>query len=135
MPKIDGIKFLSGAINEFFIPMLQFSITLGVMPALLLLVWDKASIESTNRKIVSLVIILSSMALAVVLRYQMLIWHLKKNRSSFEEFPIPGVDNQIPFWLENLKYEYYIFGGMLLGCILAYIILRKKKEAFNAEIL
>lgn len=135
LPKIDGVNFTVGALNESFILIVQFGIILGLMPTLLLLVWYKASIESLNRKLVSLAIILSSMVLAIVLRYQMLIWHFKETKSSFEEFPIPGIDKYIHFPIKNLNYEYYIFVGMIVGCLIAYFILRKKKEAFNVEIL
>lgn len=135
LPKIDGVNFTVGALNESFILIVQFGIILGLMPTLLLLVWNKASIESANRKLASLVIILSSMVLAIVLRYQMLIWNFKNIKSSIAEFPIPGVDNHIHFPIKNLHYEYYIFGGLIAGCLIAYFILRKKKEAFNTEIL
>lgn len=135
LPKIDDIKYVMVEINGQFIPSLQFGLTLGIMPALLLLIWNKVSVVTTNKKLLSIAIVLTSMALAIIVRYQMLILHFKKVKSIQVEVPNNNFNYDYSFPIENLKYENYIFFGMIFGCLIAYVILRKKKEAFNAEIL
>ena len=127
MPKIENLQYQTTEVGSQFKLALFFSIVIGLMPILLYLTWRLGRIEKTKRRMFSGLIVIVFMTISIVLRQQFI--KLTFNRLTNLKTQT-GETIYNSFGVENLNFEYYLLGGLVLGCIVSFFSL-KDKEAIR----
>jgi len=127
MPKIENLQYQTTEVGSQFKLALFFSIVIGLMPILLYLTWRLGRIEKTKRRMFSGLIVIFFMTISIVLRQQFI--KLTFNRLTNLKTQT-GETIYNSFGVENLNFEYYLLGGLVLGCIVSFFSL-KDKEAIR----
>src|SRR4051812_34679940 len=73
LPKIDGGSYQEKKLEGRFRTSLLFSLVLGLTPFLIFLTWRYSPIISRSKKNISVLILVTCMALAIIVRQRMLI--------------------------------------------------------------
>jgi len=123
LPKIENLQYQTSEIGSQFRLVLFFSIVIGLTPILLYMTWRLARIEIKKRRIFSGLIVIVFMVLAIVLRQQ-LIKSTFKSLTNLKTQTGETIYNS--FAIENLHFEFYLFGGLILGCIVSFFTLKDK---------
>ena len=123
MPRIENLQYQTTDIGSQFKLAIFFSIVIGLTPILLYLTWRLGRIENTKRRTYSGLIVVVFMAISVALRQ-----YLIKSTFSGLTYLKTQTDETIysSFALENLNFENYLLGGLILGCIVSYLFLKDK---------
>ena len=123
MPRIENLQYQTTDIRSQFKLAIFFSIVIGLTPILLYLTWRLGRIEKTKRRIYSGLIIICFMTISVALRQYLI-------KLSFSEMTNlkaqTGETIYGSFDIENLNFENYLLGGLILGCIVSYLFLKDK---------
>ena len=123
MPRIENLQYQTTDIRSQFKLAIFFSIVIGLTPILLYLTWLLGRIEKTKRRTYSGLIIIGFMTISVALRQYLI-------KLSFNEMTNlkaqTGETIYGSFDIENLNFENYLFGGLILGCIVSYLFLKDK---------
>ncbi len=117
-PTIEGIQFIiKGKLTAFL-----FSLVLGLIPAMIANTWQLASIHLLNRKIFSIIITACTIGMALFVRHQQV-------KSFFNRIVRPALlvngKTHIVYPIDPRNFVYYLFGGLITGCILSYMLFRK----------
>lgn len=120
MPKFENFQYQTTEIGSQFKFALFFSIVIGLTPILLYLTWRLGRIEKTKRRMFSGLIVVVFMTVSIVLRQQFFIRLTNLKTQSGET-----IYNS--FTIENLYFEYYLLGGLVLGCIVSFFSLKDKE--------
>lgn len=125
LPKVDNGYYSSTNFFEQFRIVLLSSLTFGLIPFFALLTWRITPIVSKKEKIISILIVLTSMALAILVRQQMI-------RSYFSSMA-RGLNSAsekvtINYPLSKINFEYYLFTGLCIGCIISYVVFKQKSK-------
>ena len=123
IPNIENIRYETTKIDTFFRLALFFSAVFGLFPILLYLTWQLAKIETTKRRIFSGLIITLCIVLAVLLR-QTLIKSTFNGLINLKTQTGETIHNS--FNIENLDFEYYLLGGLILGCVVSFFTFKEK---------
>ena len=123
MPRIENLHYQTADIGSQFKLAIFFSIVIGLTPILLYLTWRLGRIENAKRRTYSGLIVVVFMAISVALRH-----FLIKSTFSGLTYLKTQTDEAIysSFALENLNFENYLLGGLILGCIVSYLFLKDK---------
>ena len=124
MPKIENLQYQTTEVGSQFKLALFFSIVIGLMPILLYLTWRLGRIEKTKRRMFSGLIVIFFMTISIVLRQQFI--KLTFNRLTNLKTQT-GETIYNSFGVENLNFEYYLLGGLVLGCIVSFFSLKDKE--------
>ena len=116
LPDIQHVSYQTTDFGDQFKTSLVFSLILGLTPILLLATWKFSPIVSTGKRWASIFITISCMALAVVVRQQII--------GDGPTSPVEGA--VIVYPLDQLKFEYYILTGALIGCVCSGFLVRQK---------
>jgi len=127
MPKIENLQYQTTEIGSQFKLALFFSIVIGLMPILLYLTWRLGRIEKTKRRMFSGLIVIVFMTISIVLRQQFI--KLTFNRLTNLKTQT-GETIYNSFGVENLNFEYYLLGGLVLGCIVSFFSERQRSYTF-----
>ena len=123
LPDLGNTVYQENNINSQFRIALSFSIILSLTPILLLITWKIAPITYSVNKLYSVLISVVIITLVIVFRKQTLtsnysqLLNLKTQRDELIKFAVS---------IENLNYEYFLLGGLLISCVLSYFILKDK---------
>ena len=121
LPKVDNGFYQVTELNGPFMSSLIFSITLGLTPVLLLLTWQLAPIILKSKKITSIVTVVVCMTLAILVRQQMI-------KSYFSRLTtLSGEKLKVSYPMNQVNFEYYLLGGLCIGCIISYFLFKQKK--------
>jgi hypothetical protein len=124
MPKIENIQYQTTDIGSQFKLALFFSIVIGLTPIFLYLTWRFGRIEKTKRRTYCGLIVIVFMAISVALRQYL----IKSTFSGLTNLKSQtGETIYSSFATENLNFEYYVLGGLILGCIVSYLFLKDKE--------
>jgi hypothetical protein len=123
LPKIENLHYQNTEMGEQFKLSFLISLVIGLLPILLHLTWRLTSIATLKSKTISGLIVIAMMTLAVIFRQQLIkstfdgLTNLKKpsGETIYNAFPI-----------ENLNFEYYLLGGLILGCVMTYFMFKGK---------
>jgi hypothetical protein len=123
MSRIENLQYQATDIGSQFKLAIFFSIVIGLTPILLYVTWRLGRIEKTKRRIYSGLIVVVFMAISVALRQ-----YLIKSTFSRPTDLKAQTDGTIysSFALENLNFESYLLGGLILGCVVSYLFLKDK---------
>jgi hypothetical protein len=124
LPRIDGVSFIETHLGGQFTGMLGYALTLALIPIGATLLWRFAPIRPTKRRLLTILIVLTSVVFAGFLRREWLIFE-----SSFYLKGLPKslgdtVLVQVP--IENFNVTTFMFAGLLLGIAISYFTLRRK---------
>ena len=123
LPKVEGGFYPSVKYGDDFIGTLIFSLTIGLTPLIIFQTWRHSPVVPPQKKMTSVLIILLCMILALLLRQQILKSYFRAQTKTFTS----AVDQiKVSYPVEQLNFEYYIIGGLIAGCFLSYLLLRKK---------
>ena len=121
IPRIENLQFQTTNIGSQFKLGLFFSIIIGLIPILLYLTWRIGRIEIKKRRIFSGLIVITFMTIAIIFRQQLIklkfqgLINLKTQTGE-------TIYNSLN--IEDLHFEYYLFGGLILGCIVSFFSLK-----------
>lgn len=123
MPRIENLQYQTTDIGSQFKLAIFFSIVIGLTPILLYLTWRLGRIEKTKRRTYSGLIVIGFMAISVALRQYL----IKSSFSGLTNLKTQtGETIYGSFAIENLNFENYLLGGLILGCIVSYLFLKDK---------
>lgn len=132
LPKIENLHYQTTEMGEQFKLSFFISLAIGLIPILLYLTWRLTPITTLKSKTISGLIVIILMALAVILRQQLI-------RSTFDgltNLKTPTgetISNSFP--IENLNFEYYLLGSLILGCVMTYFMFKGKKSNTDCKVL
>jgi hypothetical protein len=112
------LVFQVTAINGTFLSKLKLSLSIALVSILLLTVWVAGNISLLKKRLSSIMIVLVCIVIALGLN----IFRIKSH-----EMVMTNLKGKILFPSDELFFEYTIFIGAVLGCILAYLIFRSPK--------
>ena len=119
LPKIENVSFISNSLHSSFSTGLLFSIAVALVPILVYITWRISPISTTKNKMLSGLVILLFMILSIFIRQQT----IKMN----SQLSNPKAGNpKMVYPVEKAHFEYFLFGGLVIGCVLSYITLRDK---------
>ena len=121
IPKIENLQYQTTEISSQFRLALYFSIAIGLVPIFLYLTWRLARIKTTKRKVFSGIIVIVFMFISIIFRQQ-LIKSTFKGLTNLKTQTGETIYNSIA--IENLHFEYYLLGGLILGCIVSFVTLK-----------
>lgn len=124
LPKVDRGFYQTTSLSGPFKTMLLFSLVFGLMPIIIFLTWRYSPIFSGKKKLVSVFMVVVCMTLAIIARQQTLKLYFAeqtKNVTSTADIPI------VNYPIDQVNFEYYLLGGLCVGCIASYVVLREKK--------
>lgn len=124
LPQIENLQYQTAEMSSQFRLALFFSLVIGLAPILLYLTWRLARIEMTTRRIFSGLIVIVFMVIGILFRQQLIKSTFKKLTNLKTQ---TGETIYNSFAIENLHFEYYLLGGLILGCIVSFFTLRDKK--------
>lgn len=117
VPENENLQIIvTNLSGEFWRP-IYFSLFIGLIPIAIYFTWRLCRIENIKTQIVITITILLSTLLALLLRIFMI--------NKVANFVIDEkIVNTIS--IENLKYTQFMFGGLLIGSFISWIIFRQK---------
>ncbi|MET4141007.1 hypothetical protein [Pedobacter sp. UYP1] len=128
LPEIENLKYNSTSLTGQFRTTLFFSAVIGLAPILLYLTWLLASVRTTKNRIVSIFIVFTFMIIST-------IWRQQTIKSAFTEIPDLKTQSEETVYstvsIENLNFEYYLLGGLILGCMVSYLITKNQSIPRN----
>ena len=123
MPRIENLQYQTTDIRSPFKLEIFFSIVIGLTPILLYLTWRLGRIEKTKRRIFSGLIVIGFIAISVALRHYL----IKSSISGLTNLKTQtGETIYRSFAIEDLNFENYLLGGLILGCMVSYLFLKDK---------
>lgn len=124
LPKVEGGFYQVLEVNESFKTAILFSVPLGLTPVLIYLTWLYSPIISRQKRLSSILIVITCITLAIIVRHQMIRSYftglLNTSTSSIEKI-------NVNYPMSEVHLEYYLFAGLSIGCIISYYLLRHKK--------
>jgi hypothetical protein len=119
LPKTGHLAFSTGGKDTLLFQKIYFSLALALIPVSLYFTWRISPIITTPKKIKSLILVSICLVVSVILRQQII-------SSNLNSFHSPAdITNVLP--IENLHFHLYLFGGLLVGCLLSFLLFKQKK--------
>lgn len=123
MPRIENLQYQTTDIRTQFKLEIFFSIVIGLTPILLYLTWRLGRIEKTKRRTFSGLIVIGFIAISVAIRHYL----IKSSLSGLTNLKTQtGETIYHSFAIEDLNFENYLLGGLILGCMVSYLFLKDK---------
>lgn len=127
-PQVDGILFQITERNATVKTSVLFSILLFLIPIFIILTWRLAHIISANKKIASALFILLFITLGIFVRH-------KEVKTYFTIVVKPALltkdKTTIIYPIDPINFLYYMFAGLIIGCILAFVFFKQKNKYNN----
>lgn len=124
LPEAGGVSYHFTDLDSELLTTLSFSLAIGLLPILILVTWVLAPIIKVNKKCGSVLIVLICMVLAVFARKQMLSSYFI---GASENFSLSPNKIDMGYLIDQTNFEYYIFLGGCIGCLISYLLLREKR--------
>lgn len=120
LPNVEGIQYKMN-LGELGYNQDIFAVISAVIPLLLFFTWQLIPLYNNDKKTFSALVVVICMALAVYIRYKILV-------SEFTEMVESSTNKMsmiaVPF--EQLAFEWYLAGGLLVGCIISFMAFHNK---------
>lgn len=123
LPKIDNSSFQITEIGDPFRISVFFSFVLGLTPIFIWTTWLLTPIVVKSKRFLCAVIIIICMALAIFIRQQAIRSNLSRLTTN-----ISSTKDQlnVSYPIDKVHFEYYMLGGLFIGCIISYFLFRQK---------
>ena len=123
-PHVDGILFQITEHRSALITSLLFSMSLFLIPILIVLTWRLAHITSLTEKVISVLMILTFVVIGIFARHQQVkIYFTSVVRPAL----LTNGRRSINYPIDPVNFVYYIFAGLIIGCMVCYILFKKKE--------
>ena len=130
-PHVDGILFQITEHSSVLKTSILFSLSVALIPILIVMTWQLAHIISVNKKIASALMILIFIAIGIFARHQ-------EVKIYFTTVVKPALltngRTSIAYPIDPVNFVYYIFSGLFIGCIVSCILFKKKKSKNNRHL-
>jgi hypothetical protein len=133
LPIVGDVKYFETNLGSGFRNSLLFSLTLALIPIATVLIWKIAPVLVTQKKFLTIGIILLVMTLFVVTRREMIKYqarHLQPmNVLDYSDPANPQpktIESGIP--VSTLNFEMFALAGLVTGSIISYFSLRQKTK-------
>jgi len=133
LPKVGDVKYQADTLTAPFRQSLGFALTLALIPISAILIWRFAPIFATQKKILTVVIIVIAMTLSVVARREMIKYQARHLQpTTVLDYSDPT--NPQPKTIESLisvstlNFELFALAGLVTGCIISFLSLRQKTK-------
>lgn len=124
VPEVSGAFYQVIAVNGVFWRKILFSFVLALVPFFILFTWKFSSLNASNKKFATVLLVLICMVLVIIARQQSIRYYLDgltKNLTNKAD------KVQVSYPVDELYFEYFMFAGLCAGCVLSYFLLRPKK--------
>lgn len=119
LPKTGHLGFSTNGLSTLLFQKIYFSLALAQIPVFLYITWRISPILSTSQKIKSVILVSICLLVSVILRRQII-------SSNLNAIHLPN-DIANTFSIENLHFHFYLLGGLLIGCLLSFLLFKQKK--------
>ncbi|MEX6690101.1 hypothetical protein QTN47_21510 [Danxiaibacter flavus] len=127
-PQIDGITFQIIEHKSTITTSTAFSLLLFSIPIFILLTWQIARINSFNKRVASVLLMLTFIVLAIFARHQQV-------KTYFTTVVKPALlthgKASIIYPIDPINFIYYMLAGLITGCLLAFVFFKQRKTGFN----
>ena len=124
-PKIDGIYFRITEHKAILQTSTFFSLLLFLIPIVIVFTWQLAHVTASNKKIASALLVLLFITIGIFVRHQ----EVKKY---FVTVVKPALLTKgkagITYPIDPVNFVYYMFAGLITGCLLAFIVFKQRKN-------
>lgn len=133
LPIVGDVKYIDTSLNGQFINSLLFSLTLALIPITTILVWKLAPVFKTQRKILTVFIIIIAVTASLLVRREMIKYqarHLQPTTSldyTDQSNPQPKTfETGIP--VSALNFELFAFAGLVIGGAISFLSLKQRTK-------
>jgi hypothetical protein len=119
LPKSEHSGFSTNGLSTFLVQKIYFSVTLALIPVFLHITWRISPILSASQKIKSVSLVSICLLVSIILRRQIISSNLNSIHLSND------IANTFP--IENLHFHFYLLGGLLVGCLLSFLLFKQKR--------
>ncbi len=123
-PKIDGITFQIIERRMGLKTSILFSITLALVPVLVVLTWQLSPVISAGKRLASVLIILIFMISAIGIRHQEVKTFFN---TVVKKIILSNGSHAVNYPIDPVNFVYYMIGGLCTGCIVSFFLFRRKK--------
>jgi hypothetical protein len=124
-PQVEGILFQITEHQATLKTSILFSLSLFLIPILIVLTWRLAHITSLHKKIASAFLILIFMIIGIFARHQ-------EVKIYFTTIVKPALltnnKTSVIYPIDPINFVYYILAGLIIGCILAFIFFKRRNK-------
>ena len=122
-PQIDGISFQIIEQSRFIKTAVLFSMSLAIIPLLVIYTWRLTRISSWQKRLISSILIFIFIILGILARHQQVKIYF--NKVVRPALLINGRTSYL-YRIDPVIFVYYIFSGLIIGCIVSYFFFRTK---------
>ncbi len=124
LPRINGgfyqVEEPIGLFDTSLIP----ALVIGLTPLLIWTTWRLAHIISNRQRFFSALIVITCMMLAVLVRREMIKSYFARPASNTEKITEKLL---VSFPLNKVNFEFYMFVGLIIGCLISYFYYNSEK--------
>lgn len=132
LPVVGNVKYVSATITGEYRNLNLFGLTLALIPVAAMLIWRFAPVTSMQRRMLTVCIIVLSIAVSVFARREIIRTKAtniqsatKPDNTDLSDSQLSNSQSGIP--IESLKFEQFAFAGLIAGSLIAFYSLRQKK--------
>jgi len=126
VPQVKDVSWLKCCLSEYFMNKILYSVVIGLLPVSFIILWKRAPVISTGRRLLSIFIVLLCISLLTFYRYKR-IRAIAEEKIAYERtIPHYGRKATVQMGGADINAENYIFLGILTGSLVSYILLRRK---------
>ena len=120
----SNLLFVANEVNGMFLIALKLSLSIALMPLLLLLTWAAGNIILLRRRLFSVLTVILCISLAIAFNILRIQSH---------DIVITNLKEKITLPIESLRFEVAILAGTVVGCLVSYFIFKSKKIDIGLE--
>jgi hypothetical protein len=131
LPIVGDTKYFDTSFDTPFRNSMLFSLTLALIPIATILIWRYGPVINTQRKFLTVCIILIAMATSALVRHEM----IKSKARNLQPITIldysdpanpthKTIESGIP--VDTLNFELFVLAGLITGSIISFLTLRQK---------
>lgn len=124
LPRVNNGFYQASEFIGLFDTSLVPALVIGLIPLLIWTTWRLANITSNRQKILSISIVIICITLAVLVRREMIKFYFAGLTGKTET--ING-KIYVSFPLNKVNFEFYMYGGLIIGCLISYLLFRQRK--------
>ncbi|MFT3681026.1 MAG: hypothetical protein QM791_12180 [Ferruginibacter sp.] len=124
LPKPDNGFYQETASGGQFKRSLIFAVVFGLTPIFIWATWRLAPITLKLQKNYTILTVIVCILLAVVLRQQLLKLYFSRFTNNINS---TTANLHVGYPIDKVYFEYYMFGGLIMGCLISYLLFRQRK--------
>ena len=131
LPIVGDTRYLATSLGTSFRNYILFSLTLALIPIATILIWKYGPVINTQRKFLTVCIILIAMTTSALIRHEMIKSKARNLQpTTVIDYSDPG--NPVPKTIESgipvdtLYFELFILVGLIAGSIISFLTLKQK---------